>query len=118
MTIDEKKLAQAIEQRHGCRARMVGSEMIDVSLHDQPDWDGSVAIFAVDHPETDLCYAWSMPFDVSGLPWQAQGAVPEAIFAVLKQPPVDSAVDAWRHVDVAVSKLSENELSITPIKGS
>jgi hypothetical protein len=116
MSIDERKLAQAIEQQHGCSAEFVRAEKLDAALHNHPEWDGSVAVFSVDHPETDTCYAWSQPFDVSDLPWQTLGSTPTALFAVLKQPPVDSPADAWRRVDGAVAKLAEHELKIAPTK--
>lgn len=89
MTRDDlKELQRAVEAMHGCSATF--SEVVSVSeyFEGKPVWKGMVHVFRITgHPLTTVAYAWSSPIE---------GSAKRRFFAVLRIPPVNSAVDAVR----------------------
>lgn len=81
-------LRQAVERLHACRASL--SEVVRVREHfrDEAVWEGTVHVFDIsDHPKASVCYAWSAKVDNSDR---------RRFYAVLGEPPINSAADAVR----------------------
>lgn len=78
-----KRLAKAIKDLHGCKAKHVESVPVKEMFRGQIAWQGVVEVFAITgHPKAKRCYAWS----------HLEGDKDERtrIFAVLELPPVTS----------------------------
>ena len=81
-----KELKSVVEKMHKCKATFVEFEKVIEKFNGEVVWDGEVAVFTLDdHPISNICYAWS-----SSVPRTQK----ERFFAVLKQPPINSAVKA------------------------
>jgi ribulose bisphosphate carboxylase small subunit len=80
-------LEEAILDLHGCKATWIKSVPIKEVFEGETVWEGVVQVFAVDHPKSKLCYAWSYGLDNSKK---------RRVFAVLLQEPVDSPQAAIR----------------------
>ncbi|PZR76815.1 MAG: hypothetical protein DLM73_01270 [Chthoniobacterales bacterium] len=53
------RLRRAIERRHHCNARHVGSRIIVEQLPQGGVWRGQVDVFDLTgHPQAERCYAW------------------------------------------------------------
>lgn len=86
------ELRRAVEELHGCRAKLVSTVVVREAFAGEVAWEGMVSIFAVEHPEASTCYAWSSP---------VEGCDRRKFYAVLKKPPVDSPEAAVRAAIVA-----------------
>ena len=83
-----KALKQAVEGLHNCKAKYKKKTHILETFEGQTVWEGDVYIFDLkDHPSAKLAYAWSSP---------VEGTNKTRFFAVLRAPPVESALDAVR----------------------
>jgi hypothetical protein len=81
-----RKLNEAIETTHDCKAVHVGTEIVEEFFRDSIAWNGLVEIFDLKgHPKAKRCYAWSYPVTND----------PEYV-TVLEIPPVNSAESAVR----------------------
>jgi hypothetical protein len=59
-------LLKAIRASHGVEATWIESVPIVETFRGQVAWDGTVHVFAVDHPKTKRVFAWSFfPDDAS-----------------------------------------------------
>lgn len=93
--VDKTQLAHAILNTHSCTATFERVERVTEEFDGQTVWDGIVHAFAVDHPETDTCYAWSSP---------VEGSENRRFYAVLGIPPINTARDAVRAAIVTERK--------------
>jgi hypothetical protein len=81
-----RKLNEAIETTHDCKAVHVGTEIVEEFFRNSVVWNGAVEIFDLEgYPKAKRCYAWSYPLTND----------PEYV-TVLEIPPVDSAESAVR----------------------
>ena len=108
----DDELARAIEARYGCAAKFEGEVAVEIELDGAADWDGKVSVYSVNHSEADTCYAWSMPFDSSALPWSAGGVAPNAVFAMLRSSVIDSPAAAVRSARDALTGINGEEISV------
>lgn len=93
---DRDQLREAVEQMHGCSAKWLREEPVNERFESKLVWQGVVNIFEIaGHPEATRCYAWSSPIE---------GSDKRRFFAVLHQPPIESAQDAVRAAIVAEHK--------------
>jgi hypothetical protein len=83
----ELALVDAIAHMHGCKAVWLESVPVTEVFKGETIWSGEVQTFAVEHPKTDRCYAWSHAVD---------GSERRRFYAVLKLGPVVDAVTAVR----------------------
>lgn len=88
-------LKQAVERLHECKASLQKVVIIHEDFNGKTVWEGSVSVFSVDHPDADICYAWSSP---------VEGSDRRKFYAVLHIPPVDSPEKAVRASIVADHK--------------
>jgi hypothetical protein len=84
-------LQKAILDLHGCKATWIKSAPFKEVFEGETVWEGIVQVFEVDHPKSNLCYAWSHALDNSKK---------RRFFAVLHQGVVDSPQKAVRAVIV------------------
>ncbi|MCH7710690.1 MAG: hypothetical protein IH903_03550 [Proteobacteria bacterium] len=90
------ELTEVVEAQHDCSASPIGTEFVSEKFEGQPVWEGIVHIFAVNgHLEATRCYAWSSPIE---------SGTKRRFFAVLRIPPITSAVEAVRAAIVAEHK--------------
>ena len=80
-------LIEAIQNLHDCKATYSENVKIKEVSEGQAVWEGTVHVFEVDRPDTDICYAWSSPI---------KGSDKRKFYAVLKIPPIDSPEKAVR----------------------
>lgn len=81
-----RKLNEAIETTHECKAVHAGTEIVIEFFRESIAWNGLVEIFDLEgHPKAKRCYAWSYP-----------GTNDTQYVIVLEIPPVDSAESAAR----------------------
>jgi hypothetical protein len=85
--VSTDQLEAAIKGMHGCAATLRGEVPVNEEFDGKPVWEGVISEFAVDHPETSTCYAWSAPIE---------GSSKRKFYAVLGIPPINSAQDAVR----------------------
>lgn len=83
----QEALRDAIQHMHGLRSEWLESVPIREVFQGELVWEGEIQVFAVEHPATKRCYAWSHLVNDSGR---------RKFFAVLGIPPVNSALDALR----------------------
>jgi hypothetical protein len=87
------QLQRAVEDQHGCKARLARIEAVELDFEGEPVWEGAVHVFDITgHPKAKRAYAWSSPID---------GSTKRRFYAVLELPPVTSAQDAVRAAIVA-----------------
>jgi len=80
--IDEATFRKAIRATHRVDARLVHRQPVVERFKGDTVWEGEVLVFQLQgHPEARTCYAWEVDGQVT---------------AVLRVPPVRSAVDAVR----------------------
>ena len=79
-----ENLITAIRANHGVSAKHVVATYIREDFHDEIVWDGDVQLFGIDHPDSDLCYAWEYETDDGR----------RLVATVLGVPPINSARDA------------------------
>ena len=87
-----KALKKAILDLHGCKATWVKSVPVKEVFQGEIVCEGTVQIFAVDHPKSKFCYAWSH---------ELEDSKKRKFFAVLHQGSIDSPEKA---VKVAIIK--------------
>jgi hypothetical protein len=81
-------LKDVVEQIHNCKASHIKEIAVIEKYGPNTVWGGVVHVFIImDHPKTDICYAWSSPIE---------GSKNRRYYAVLKVPPVDSPEKAVR----------------------
>jgi hypothetical protein len=81
-----RKLNEAIETTHDCKAVHVGTEIVEEFFRNSVAWNGAVEIFDLaGHPKAKRCYAWRYPVTDD-----------TQCVTVLEIPPVDSAESAVR----------------------
>jgi len=81
-------LKKAIRDLHGCESAWVKSVAVTEVFQGEIVWRSTVEVFdLIDHPTTNLCYAWSYAVD---------GSEKRRYVAVLHEGPVDSAQVAVR----------------------
>ena len=82
-----EELENAVVKRHGCEARHLGTEAVELVIQGRGLWRGNVSTFAlVGHPLVKRCYAWGNRSATGG--WD--------VVTVLGIPPVASAETAAR----------------------
>lgn len=83
-----KELKEAVERLCNCKASHIEDVTGIEKFGDKTVWSGVVSVFALkEHPQTDKCYAWSMPIE---------GSTKRRYYAVLHIPPIDSPEKAVR----------------------
>jgi hypothetical protein len=88
MNPDTEQLKHVVEQMHGGTASWIESVPVIEAFRGTRVWQGEVQVFALaGHPSASRCYAWSSPIE---------GSEKRRFFAVLRQPPVSSPLDAVR----------------------
>jgi hypothetical protein len=86
-------LRAAVEQQHGCHAKLVQSVPVKETHGDKMVWDGVVHVFDITgNSNATRAYAWSSPIE---------GSTKRRFFAVLHAGPVKSPADAVRAAIVA-----------------
>ena len=93
--VEQAALAKAINDLHGCNAKLKEIVIVKETFRDSVVWEGAVHVFDVDHPNTKVCYAWSSP---------VEGSDRRRFYTVLKIPPVNSPQDAVRAAIVSDHK--------------
>lgn len=89
---DLDRLRETVERLHGGQARFRESVPVVETFLDMPVWEGLVHVFDLwNHPAATTCYAWFFKTESGQL----------RRFAVLHQPPIESAADAVRAALVA-----------------
>lgn len=89
------ELRHAVESRHGCRAGLVQTVIVKITVGERI-WEGAVHIFDLaGHPNANQAYAWWSP---------AAGGNKPRIFSVLHLPPVTSPDDAVAAIMMADSE--------------
>jgi len=53
------RLQSVIRQVHGCDSAHLRTVAVDENYRGQTIWKGDVEVFAVNHPQAKMCYAWS-----------------------------------------------------------
>jgi hypothetical protein len=82
-----EELENAVVKRHGCEARHLGTETVELFIQGRGLWRGNVSTFAlVGHPLVRRCYAWGNRAE--GESWD--------VITMLGVPPVASAETAVR----------------------
>jgi len=81
----QEALRDAIQHLHGLRSEWLESVPIREVFQGELVWEGEVQVFAVEHPQTKRCYAWSHESGPGGR---------RKFFAVLGIGPVDTALRA------------------------
>jgi ribosomal protein S26 len=85
---DKAELQHAVERMHTCRATLAQSVPVSEAFEGKTVWEGTVHVFDLTgHPKATRAYAWSSPID---------GSDKRRFFAVLRQGPVTSPVEAVR----------------------
>lgn len=91
--VEPEHLQRAVEDLHGCAAKLVGAQPVSETFRGRSVWQGIVHIFNLEgHPTASRCYAWSSPIE---------GTERRRFYAVLHAPPVASPADAVRAAIVA-----------------
>jgi hypothetical protein len=84
---EPERLQKAIKDVHGCDSDYVESVPISETYRGKLVWEGHVDVFLLKrHPKADKAYAWSYKTDTGETRY----------VAVLKIPPISSALDAVR----------------------
>jgi hypothetical protein len=87
----DNELRLMVERRHGCQAALREVVGIVEQLEGERVWQGKVYVFdLIGHPHASVAFAWKE--SVAGDPTAA-------MHVVLGIPPIDSPMDAVRHVD-------------------
>ena len=96
-----KRLAKAITQLHGCKARHVESVPVKEIFRGKVAWQGVVEVFSITgHPKAKRCYAWN----------HLDGDKDEKtrIVTVLELPPVDSPQTAVKAAIMSQARAEKN----------
>jgi hypothetical protein len=94
--VDVTELQKAVETMHNCVATLAQSIPVKEDFGSAVVWEGVVHVFDIkDHPTAIRAYAWSSP---------TEGSDKRQFFAVLKQPPIESPIDAVRASIVVENK--------------
>lgn len=94
-------LTQAVERLHKCQSKLREKVEIKEEFEGEVVWEGTVHVFDIDHPDSNICYAWSSPIE---------GSSKRKFYAVLHVPPVDSPEAAVRASIVSDYKKSGPKL--------
>jgi hypothetical protein len=82
-----EEIENAIVKRHGCEAKHLETETIEVVIQGKGLWRGNVSTYAlIRHPLVKRCFAWGNRADGGG--WD--------VITMLEIPPVASAETAVR----------------------
>lgn len=91
--VSTDQLQLAVEAQHGCTATLAQSVPVKEEASGAVVWEGVVHVFDIKgNPNATRAYAWSSPIE---------GSDKRRFFAVLKQPPIESPIDAVRAAIVA-----------------
>jgi hypothetical protein len=124
---DTRELKHAIRGMYSCDASFLRTEIVDRSLTDFVE-DRLVAVFAVEHADAEVCYAWFVPSDLMmeainrsqvgmDLPWSREGMELQQRCATarLEVPPIASAKAAVKASrDALAEGTPRAEMSIMP----
>jgi hypothetical protein len=82
-----EELENAVVKRHGCEARHLETEAVELVIQGRGLWRGNVSTYTlIRHPRAKRCYAWGNRVPEGG--WD--------VVTVLEIPPVASAETAVR----------------------
>ncbi len=82
-----EELENAIVKRHGCEAKHLETESLELFIQGKGLWRGSVSVYAlIRHPQAKRCFAWGNPAPGGG--WD--------VITMLEILPVASAETAVR----------------------
>jgi hypothetical protein len=86
--VDLTELQKAVETMHNCVAQFAQSIPVKEEASGAVIWEGVVHVFDLKgHPTATRAYAWSSPIEDGDK---------RQFFAILKQPPIESPIDAVR----------------------
>jgi hypothetical protein len=86
--VDVAELQKAVETMHNCVATLAQIIPVKEEASSAVVWEGVVHVFDImGNPAATRAYAWSSPIE---------GSDERRFFAVLKQPPIESPIDAVR----------------------
>ena len=96
MDVSATELKRAVEAQHGCKATVFQSVPIKETFGRNTVWEGVVHVFSLTgHPTAKRAYAWSSLIE---------GSDKRQFFAVLRQSPITSPVEAVRSAMVAENR--------------
>ena len=86
MELNSAELQKVVERKHRCKARLIQSVPVREQVNEAVVCDVVVHVFDLTgHPVVTRAYAWSLPI---------AGGDKQRVFAVLRQPPVNSPQEA------------------------
>lgn len=91
-------LIEAIGHMYGLDATWIETVLVHETFNGDVVWSGEVEVFAVNHPQTKRCYAWS----------HATTGTKRQFHAVLGVGPIDSPLKAVQASIVGAVKRAQN----------